>query len=518
MFSDLAVNLAFAATYFAVAELGLRAVFGQGNPNAIWPLSGIGLAALMTLGYRVAPGIFFGAFVVTFATTGAVAASVGIAIGHTLEGLSGAYLVSRFARGPNAFDRAQDLFKYVLLAAISSTALGATFAAASLWFAGAAGSIDAGSVWLAWWLGDAAGVLLVAPVLILWARQAWLGWKGKRLAEFGLLLASSILVSETVFGGLLSAQNQVYPLSFLCIPVLVWAALRFGQRETATAGLLITAMAVWGSLGGFGPFDRENPDRTLLLLQTYMSVIAVTAMALASSVRERRAAEEQIQASLREKDVLLKEVHHRVKNNLQIISSLLSLQARSVGEREVLEMFKECQNRIRCIALVHEELHRSEDLSRLDMARHLRSLVSYLCGSYGIQPDRIRFQMATDQIFLVMDAAIPCGLLVHELVSNALRHAFPPPARSGEIRVELRRAGGDRVAVVVADNGVGLPKDLDFRNAATLGLQLVGALTDQLGGSLELAGPPGTTYKVTFPVLRYGQRSPIDGNGAHPGR
>jgi len=214
-------------------------------------------------------------------------------------------------------------------------------------------------------------------------------------------------------------------------------------------------------------------------------------------ITERKRAEEQIGASLQEKEILLKEIHHRVKNNLQIISSMLNLQAKSIKDSRASEMFRESQNRVRSIALIHEKLYESKNLSDLDLTDHIRSLVSYLFRSYGAHPDRIVPRVRVKDGFLGMDTAIPCGLIINELVSNSLKYAFPE-GRQGEISVELLRDNDDRFTLVVSDDGVGFPKDLDFRNTATLGLQLVNTLTDQLKGSIELRSHAGTKFALTF--------------------
>jgi len=230
----------------------------------------------------------------------------------------------------------------------------------------------------------------------------------------------------------------------------------------------------------------------------------------------RKQAEEQIKASLKEKEVLLKEIHHRVKNNLQIISSMLNLQAKSIKDPKALEMFRESQNRVRSIALVHEKSYQFKGLSRLDFSDHVRSLVSHLFRSYGVHSDRIALRIHVEDVYLGIDTAIPCGLIINELVSNSLKHAFPEG--KGEISIDLQRQHDDHYMLVVRDNGDGLPKDLDFRNTETLGLQLVNTLTDQIGGSIELGSSAGTEVKVTFTDFSHQERRHDNGHRTDTGR
>jgi len=225
-------------------------------------------------------------------------------------------------------------------------------------------------------------------------------------------------------------------------------------------------------------------------------------VAITKDITERKRAEEQIKASLKEKEVLLKEIHHRVKNNLQIISSLLHLQSRYIKDKQDLKAFKDSQNRVRSMALVHEKLYQSQDLARIDLAEYIRNLTTDLFRSYGVKSATIKLKINVGEVLLGIDTAIPCGLIINELVSNSLKHAFPA-GREGEICIDLHSDNDDKFVLIVRDNGVGFPKDLDFRNTESFGLRLVRTLTDQLEGNIELDSNGGTTFKITFPELKY---------------
>ena len=232
------------------------------------------------------------------------------------------------------------------------------------------------------------------------------------------------------------------------------------------------------------------------------------ALILSTDITERKKAEEQIKASLAEKDVLLKEVHHRVKNNLQVIYSLLNLQAGHIQDPSALRAFRESQDRVRSMALIHEKLYQSSDLARIDFGDYVQKLIAHLHRSCQTGAGSVAIEVDVGNIPLGIDTAIPCGLLINELVSNSLKHAFPHQAqREGEadqarqVRVALGAEGGQLV-LVVRDNGVGFPPDVDFRAADSLGLQLVVALVRQLGGEIELDRQQGTTWKITFAERR----------------
>ena len=282
-----------AAIYFVTGKLGLSMAFVHPSSTAVWPPAGITLAAFLILGYRVWPGIFLGAFFANVTTAGSILTSIGIATGNTLEGIVGAYLVCRFANGRKSFDSAQDIFKFAILAGMLSTTVSATFGVTSLSLGGFASWSNYKSIWLTWWLGDAVGDVVVAPLLILWSsdRQIRLNWT--RLTEFVILIVCLLLVGQVVFCGLFLSRANNYPIEYLCIPFLIWAAFRFGQREAATVTAILSGIAVWGTFHGFGPFVRGTRNESLLLLQAFMGVVAVMTIALAAESAQRQRAEEQ---------------------------------------------------------------------------------------------------------------------------------------------------------------------------------------------------------------------------------
>jgi diguanylate cyclase (GGDEF)-like protein len=283
-----------AGVYVIAGKLGLRLAFVNASATAVWAPTGIALAAFLTLGYRVWPAIFLGAFLVNVTTAGSVGTSICIAFGNTLEGLVGACLVNRFAAGRHAFERAQDIFKFTALAAVAATMVSATVGVTTLLLAGLATRASYGSIWLTWWLGDAAGALVVAPFAVLWGTQPLTRWSCSRFLEAAVLLLALTLVAEVVFGGLFPSVVKDYPLEFLCIPFLVWAAFRFGAREVATAVVLLSGVATAGTLRGLGPFSGVTQNEALLLLQAFMGVTAVMALALAAVVTEREVAQDQL--------------------------------------------------------------------------------------------------------------------------------------------------------------------------------------------------------------------------------
>jgi two-component sensor histidine kinase len=227
-------------------------------------------------------------------------------------------------------------------------------------------------------------------------------------------------------------------------------------------------------------------------------------------ISERKRAQHRIRESLVEKEVLLSEIHHRVKNNMQVISSMLELQAEYITDPKYLVMFRDTQNRIQSMALIHEKLYQSKDLAHIHFNDYVQSLTESLMRSYQISNRVIASRLDLEDICLSIDVAIPCGLIINELIANSLQHAFPQQeedGRKGMIRVSLHLKEDDMIELIVSDNGIGIPESIDFRNSESLGLQLVTNLTTyQLKGKIELLKGRGTTFKICFKRMHYAKR------------
>jgi PAS domain S-box-containing protein len=218
---------------------------------------------------------------------------------------------------------------------------------------------------------------------------------------------------------------------------------------------------------------------------------------IARDITERKKAEEQVKASLKEKEVLLQEIHHRVKNNMMIITSLLQLQSKQIEDEHYREMFNISINRIKSMALIHEKLYKSKDLAKVDFKGYFKDMINSMVISYRLSSRKVALKTDVEDITFGIDTAIPCGLIVNELVSNSLKHAFLED-RDGEIKVSLSRNGKAEVELTVSDNGVGMPEDVDFRKTDSLGLNLVNALVGQLQGKIELYREKGTEFIITL--------------------
>ncbi|MBA3018841.1 MAG: PAS domain S-box protein [Proteobacteria bacterium] len=239
-------------------------------------------------------------------------------------------------------------------------------------------------------------------------------------------------------------------------------------------------------------FLRDITDQKMAkeALQIAYDQSIIYAEQLKEQIKERTRAE-------KEKEVLLREIHHRVKNNMQVISSLLKLQSRSIKDKRSVEMLKESQDRIRSMALVHEKLYKSKNLTNIDFNEYIEHLVQTLFRSYAVNREKIRLKLNIERVMLKIDKAIPCGLIVNELVLNSLKHAFADGDK-GEIEVSLVFINENEVELFVSDNGIGVPEGMDFKNSESLGLKLVNILTDQINGKLYLDQSKGTKFQIRF--------------------
>ncbi|MUG96414.1 PAS domain S-box protein [Scytonema sp. UIC 10036] len=274
---------------------------------------------------------------------------------------------------------------------------------------------------------------------------------------------------------------QHYPLTFQELEKLTEEVKKKGFWSREIEYKTLKGNSFWGNLA----------VKQISIAGTVRNLVRVT------DISDRKQAVDQLEHSLEEKETLLKEIHHRVKNNLQIISSLLRMQSRRARDESTMVLFQESQNRVQSMALIHEHLYQSPEISQIDFGEYIRSLTDNLFRCYGISQKAILLKIETGGIKLNLDTAIPCGLLINELVSNSLKYAFPK-GRRGEIAICLVSATDNTITLTVSDTGIGIPESLDWNNTNSLGLRIVHNLTRQLKGTLTLERNHGTAFHITF--------------------
>jgi signal transduction histidine kinase len=278
------------AAYFVAGKLGLSLAVVNDSASAVWPPAGLAIGAFILLGPRVWPAVAIGAFLVNYTTSQLVAPSLLIALGNTLEALAGWWLVNRFAHGDEAFERPYRTLRFALFGGALAPVIAATLGTVALWFSDQAAAADTTAVWVTWWLGDAVGILLVTPVLVIWARPPKKRWSLSRVTEMMAVGVAVAATSWVVFGDTAIGRSY-YPVAFLTVPVLMWPAFRLGSRETSLATVLMSVVAIAGTINGFGPFTRPSLNESLSFLLAFVGIWTIVMLAVSAEVETRQGVE-----------------------------------------------------------------------------------------------------------------------------------------------------------------------------------------------------------------------------------
>jgi signal transduction histidine kinase/CheY-like chemotaxis protein len=523
--------VAFVAVYFLAGKLGLSLAFVNASATAVWPPTGLAIAALLLFGAQLWPAILIGALAVNLTTSGHLPSSVGIAIGNTLEAVFATYLVQRWARGRNAFERPQDVLRFALFAAIVAPLVSATIGVASLGSSGLARWSDFGPIWLTWWLGDASGALLVAPAVVLWVTNR-VALPPERLAEATLVGVGAVATALLIFAGLQPASVQHLPVAFLTFPVLVWAAFRFGPRGAATVTLAIGGIAVWGTLHGFGPYALGSPNESLLVLQTFMAVAAVTSLVLGAAVLDQRRAETRLLAieqqsrrsaeeGTRLREEFLSVATHELRTPVAAVSGYAQLAERALAagrdDRLGDAVGSIVRQSRRLAALITQLLDASHvQAGRFEIDPHLTDVSAIAVWAVDAarmgDDGRHQWDVRIDRGIHAEVDPLRWEQLLMNLLDNAIKYS---PARRS-ITVTLTDARRGWLSLGVADEGKGIKPDRIAHiferfyrahddpalSGLGLGLYIAREIAERHGGQIEVSSVEGqgTEFTVTLPT------------------
>ena len=376
------------------------------NPSAtpIWPPTGFAIAAVILYGYRITPAIFVAAFVVNQITAGSIFTSTSIALGNTLEAIIAAYLTNCWGGGTQVFSTPTGVAKFAVFSA-ASTLISATMGAGSLTWAGYAAAHDFAFVWLTWWLGDLAGALVVAPVILLWIQSAPVDRKNGMIA--GLTFFAAVAVGIVAFSPLIPQMWVRNPLGFLAILPLLWAGLYLGPRDTATVALILCLFAIWGTEENVGPFAGSTLNDLFLLLLMFMISTSVPSLALSAEVAERQRARDQ-------ERLLLSELSHRVGNTLAVLQSVFRRSVQHASSMKELELAFE--GRLMNLAATHKLLSESTWHSA-----GVRDLVHAAVQPYCAE-DLSDCRFSGDNVRIPASMVLSLTMVLHELATNAAKH------------------------------------------------------------------------------------------------
>ncbi len=461
--------------------------------------------------------------------------------GNTLEALCGAWLVNRFAGGTTVFDRPQGVFKFALAAAVS-TIIGPAFGVTSLALAGFADWANYGAIWLTWWLGDATGDLLIAPLIILWSIPSKRRWNRREAVEVGILLLLLFVLSEVVFGGWFTISGKNYPIAFICGPIVIWTAFRFTQRETASGIFVLSAIAIWGTLHGFGPFLRETENQSLLALQSWTAVLTITAMALSAGMAERKRAEEALQqqnavveTANRTKDHFLAMLSHELRTPLTpVIAALETLDTEPSQEEESKTALAMIRRNVELEIQLIDDLLDFTRIAKDKLQLRFAPVDAHLAISNSVEICRaeadsrrlrVHLNLRANTHHVAADAA-----KFQQIVWNLLKNAIKFTPEDGEIAISSSNPSPEVLTISVRDTGIGMESDVMQRifdpfeqgnrsferrfGGLGLGLAISKSLAQAHGGSLT-AQSEGRDRGSTF-LLSMQTTSPAEGLGSAP--
>jgi signal transduction histidine kinase len=530
-FSGLPLIGVFAIIYLVAGKIGLHLASLHASASPVWPPAGIALAAILLLGYRAWPAIFVGAFLVNLTTAGDIPTSLAIATGNTLEAVAGAWLVNRFAGGKNVFDRPQGVFKFALAAAISAV-LSPAFGVTSLALEGFADWTKYGAIWATWWLGDIAGDLIFTPLVLLWGIRWKITWKEQEALEVGVLLLLLTLLSAVVFGGWLQISAKNYPIAFICGPIVIWTAFRFTQRETATGIFILSVIAVWGTVRGFGPFAGQSENQSLLTVQSWTAVLAITAMALSAGMAERRRIEEKlqqqksiVQAANRTKDHFLAMLSHELRTPLTpVISALDSLETEASQTQDTKASLAMIRRNIELETQLIDDLLDFTRIARDKMQLRFAPIDAHQAVSNVVEICRAEARSKKLNVHLNLRAkahhVTADTAKFQQIIWNLLKNAIKFTPEGGDITISSDNPSESVFTVSVHDTGIGIESEVMQRifdpfeqgnrsfehrfGGLGLGLAISKSLAQAHGGTLTAQSDGsnrGSTFTLSMQAL-----------------
>jgi signal transduction histidine kinase len=530
-FSGLPLIGVFAIIYVIAGKIGLNLASVHASASPVWPPAGIALAAILLLGYRAWPVIFVGAFIVNLTTAGDVVTSIAIATGNTLEAVAGAWLVNRFAAGKNVFDRPQGVFKFALAAAISAV-VSSVFGVTSLALDGFADWTNYGAIWVTWWLGDVTGDLIFTPLVLLWGMRWQLALEKKEAVEVSVLLLLLAVLSAVVFGGWLEISAKNYPIAFICGPIVIWTAFRFTQRETATGIFILSVIAVWGTVRGLGPFVGQSENQSLLTLQSWTAVLAITAMALSAGMAERRRVEEELQeqksiveAANRTKDHFLAMLSHELRTPLTpVISALESLETEPTQTEDTKASLAMIRRNMELETQLIDDLLDFTRIARDKMQLRFAPLDAHQAVSNVVEICRAEARAKNLHVHLNLRAK-SCHVTANtakfqQIIWNLLKNAIKFTPEGGDITISSENPSETVFTVSVRDTGVGVEPEVIQRifdpfeqgnpsfehrvGGLGLGLAISKSLAQAHGGTLTAQSDGvnrGSTFTLSMQAL-----------------
>lgn len=538
---ETAIIVGIFIVYFLSGKLGLKLAFENASATAVWPPTGIAIAAFLLRGYHIFPAILAGAFFINITTTGDIITSILIAIGNTSEGLLGAWLVNKYSEGLNTFASSSNILKFVFLAGILSTLVSATIGVTSLALWDFVKWDNYASVWLTWWIGDAVGAFLIAPLIVLWFKNEIVHLQKPSAAESAAVVLALLFVSYFEFSPLSVSAVKNYPLSFLLIPPFVWISFRFKKRYVITAAFLVSVVAIWSTLHGYGPFSTSNTNISLVFLQSFISLIIILSLVFAAIVDERNANEEKLRQAYSSMEVKVFErtqelkkaeeelihseklaslgrfsagIAHEIRNPLANISSLAQLLKRKNSNDEISQHLDFIIDNSEIANNIIKDLlnFASRDTASLKET-DLTQLLEKVCNGVEARCEKNKIRIIKN---------IQPGLpnikanedKLHTAFLNLISNAIDAMPGGGTLRVTAEHEPSGETVVTFEDSGSGIPRENISKvlepffttkpDGTGLGLALAYQVVNLHSGRIEIKSEvnEGTSFIIKLPSVQ----------------
>lgn len=526
--------------YFATAKIGLGLDPVSDFATLVWPPTGIALVAIFLFGYRLWPAVALAAFTVNFITGAPLLVSLGIATGNTLEALLGVYLLKRFTNFQPSLERISDIFYLVTMAALASTAVSATIGTSSLLFGGIIDTSAYGRTWIAWWIGDMLGDIVIAPLLLVWSIRPRFSVRPRKIAEALVLAILVIVIGTLIFRGFPAFGIQSFRFTYLIFPIVIWIAIRFGQRAGVIATFAVSIIAVWATVRGYGPFAGDRLSSSLLQLQGFIAITAVTVMAMAAVVAEQKNTEK-TQLRLAQRTKLLTQRHSQLKSLnkskdefvaiashqlrtpstaiRQYLGLLLEGYAGPLPQDQMFFLKRAYESNERQLQIVDDILRVAQldlDKMKLRIEPHdtkviVDKAITGLSRVFELKKQNVNFIKPRQSVTARVD-----NTQFRTVIDNLLENASNYSPEKAKITVEIKKTK-TTVYVTIADEGIGIAhKDFPklFQkfsrisndrstdvNGSGLGLYLSYKIIKLHGGEITVQSQPGrgSTFTVILP-------------------
>lgn len=479
--------LVFVGLYVILAKAGLLLALDDGFASPVWLGSGVALALMIFNGSKIWPAITIGSFLVNWSSGASVEFALVVCIGNTLEAIATYHILNSLNSKAILFLKLNSVINFLLASALGAM-ISAFYGGFAYWLF-LSKEINLEEIVGTWWLGDFTSFLLIVPVVVLFDKSFFQLLKNHYFYATIFLLVLTCLVTFFI-----DHSSPIVPTILLCSLFVfpIFASFTQNRISALLYVLIIGFFAVIATFSGKGPFVFSELNNSLVILQSFMSILIIVILIITVGIKEKELIKDELDALLLEKEILLSEMHHRIKNNLAIVSSLLYLQNETIEDQMIRDKISQTDMRIQAIALVHEKLYKTSNINAVEFSSYIETLAKMVHRIYG---SNINLILNLEKIYLPIEKAQPLGLIINELIINSFKHAFPENSQ-GEIEIKFQ-FNENNYFLLVRDNGKGFVMPING-NPDSLGTTLISALANQIDAEYYVKNEGGTVYEFYF--------------------